>query len=350
MEGALMKSDLLDQLSILIVTFQGDALLQNCLESLSNDCGLKPEIIVVDNSATTLTRALVGKYANTRYIASTENLGFAGGNNLGISSCTRPYVLLLNNDTIIHKEPFTQLIQYLIDHPHVGVVQGTMNLPNHGNTLDACGVLLTSSGEQYIRLEHRPTATTKRPNRAVFAAKGACLLFRRSIIKDLDGVLFYDHFQAYYEESNFCHRVWLSGHEVHFVDTPPIDHLLGQTAKKFPAETIQIQYISNLLFSHLTLLSTCGRWLLIPRLLLLHGIVFASSVLRRNWRSALVLPRAIKQTFLNRRRIMEVRKKIQATRTITDRELFRKVLVRPPLRYYYLLLRGRVDEFTGNFE
>ena len=47
---------------------------------------------------------------------------------------------------------------------------------------------------------------------------------------------------------------------------------------------------------------------------------------------------------------MEVRKKIQATRTITDRELFRKVLVRPPLRYYYLLLQGRVDEFTGNFE
>ena len=136
----------LAELSILIVTWNGDELLRNCLESLAAVCGLEPEIVVVDNAASAETERLVAGFANCRYVRTEKNLGFAGGNNLGVAQCVRPYVVLLNNDTIGHEDSFTPLMQYLDGHPHVGVVQGALNLSRCGNKLDSCGSLLSPLG------------------------------------------------------------------------------------------------------------------------------------------------------------------------------------------------------------
>lgn len=136
----------LSELSILIVTWNGDDLLRQCLDSLATVCGTAPEIIVVDNAASADTAQLVAGFQNCKYVRAEKNLGFAGGNNLGVEHCTRPYVVLLNNDTIVHADSFTPLMQYLDEHPQVGVVQGTLNLSRCGNKLDSCGSLLSPLG------------------------------------------------------------------------------------------------------------------------------------------------------------------------------------------------------------
>lgn len=63
------------------------------------------------------------------YVPTVRNLGFAGGNNVGLKACTRDFVLLLNNDTVVHEDSFSPLIDFLERHPKVGIVQGTMNVP-----------------------------------------------------------------------------------------------------------------------------------------------------------------------------------------------------------------------------
>ena len=68
----------LNNLSVLIVTWNGDDLLNNCLSSIFRVYGDALEIIVVDNANLESTKQLVSSFKNTKYIASASNLGFAG--------------------------------------------------------------------------------------------------------------------------------------------------------------------------------------------------------------------------------------------------------------------------------
>ena len=59
----------LKDVSIVIVTYKGDELLKNCLDSLQTSCGDEPQIIVVDNSPSEKTRFLTATYPNTLYVS-----------------------------------------------------------------------------------------------------------------------------------------------------------------------------------------------------------------------------------------------------------------------------------------
>jgi len=240
-------NDVLSNLSILIVTWKGDSLLKNCLDSLTSAVGTLPEVVVVDNADESSTRELVAHYPNAKYVPSPGNPGFAGGNNIGLEHTTHDYILLLNNDTIIHTDSFTPLMQFLQTHPTVGIVQGTMNIPGVG--LDVCGEDLMPWGLLHHRLMRKPVETTPRENKRVTAAKGAMLMFKRKVLDDLGGVLFYDHFKNYFEDIDFCIRAGKAGWETWFVDTPPIDHLCGRTLGRVPGYDVWAQYFRNILFS-----------------------------------------------------------------------------------------------------
>ena len=238
---------LVDNLSVIIVTWHGDGLLKNCLDSIRKVFGDRLETVVVDNAAQSSTRGICSAYGCVKYIAAPENLGFAGGNNIGLKATTKDYILLLNNDTVVHKDSFSPLLEFLADNPDVGIVQGTMNIPP-ADVLDDCGVLMTPFGIQRHLERGKPTATTPLRARRVFAAKGAMLMFKRKVLADT-GFLFYDHFKSYYEETDFCHRARLKGWQTWFVPTPPIDHLCGQTVGRIPAEEVWSRYFANIIYS-----------------------------------------------------------------------------------------------------
>lgn len=250
-------------LSVIIVTWNGDDILKNCLESINLVYGRNLEIIVVDNAASDATHALVLTFNGVKYIASPGNPGFAGGNNIGFKATTRPYILLLNNDTVLHGDSFLPMVKFLKEHERVGIVQGTMNIPSIGNALDDCGVLMTPFGIQMHLHRGKPTATTKLVPRKVFAAKGAMLMFKRAVLDDV-GFLFYDHFWSYYEETDFCHRARNAGWETWFVPTLPIDHLCGVTSTRFKNKSIWRRYFRNILYSFCRNFGFFGRTFTLP--------------------------------------------------------------------------------------
>ena len=329
----------LSQLSVLIVTYHGDDLLANCLASLSSACSDLIEIVVVDNSANATTEQIVRRHRNAKYVAAETNLGFAGGNNLGLPYCTRPFALLLNNDTIIHDEPFSDLIRYLEEHPKVAVVQGKMKLPNQGDVLDSCGSLLTPIGVPVPLYEHAPLSTPL-VSRPVFAAKGACLLFRKSIIDKDGGFLFYDHFKSYYEDVDFCHRVWLAGYEVHFVNTKPIDHLQGKTAAKFDSSEIAAQSQANADFSLYATLGLYGRWKIgLSRKLFCCFLALCARI-KGNTQLLFCLR---KSRIINSMRVKEAyqaRRTIQKWRRVSDCAIYKTLVTHPPSKFYWHLLKG----------
>lgn len=261
--GRLRDDDALRELSVVIVTWNGDDILGNCLKSIGRVYGSSLEIVVVDNAASTATRALVSAFSWARYVPSPGNPGFAGGNNIGLRETTRPYILLLNNDTLVHADSFSPLVRFLKEHDRVGIVQGTMNIPSLNNGLDDCGVLMTPFGIQRHLHRGEPTATTRLSPRRVFAAKGAMLMFKRKVLGDV-GFLFYDHFWSYYEETDFCHRAGNAGWETWFVPTPPIDHLCGATSTRFDSRKVWRRYFRNILYSFWRNFGLFGRLFTLP--------------------------------------------------------------------------------------
>ena len=81
------------------------------------------EVIVVDNASTQDEASIIAeRYPQVKVIRSQRNLGFAGGNNLGIKEAKGKYILLINNDTFFKDFKIEPLIDRLESSDKIGIV------------------------------------------------------------------------------------------------------------------------------------------------------------------------------------------------------------------------------------
>lgn len=293
-------------LSVLIVAWNQAELTARCLAAVRQFLP-GAEVVLVDNgSDAPLSEAT---------LRSETNLGYAGGNNLGLAHCTKPFLLLLNNDAILQSgRAIEALVNFMKRHPQVAAAQAKMVLPD--GTLDACGESFTPFGILYHHFyRERPTEASNHPY-PVLAGKGACLLLRRDALADVGDVLFRSDFFCYYEDIDLCHRLWLAGHEVWFVPDEPVLHFEGSSAKCLPARRVWCRYFSNML--------TSARDLWGPYLWLRLGPGFLLAILLGSMVKG-VFPRTKRHT-------------IPFIRHRSDRDLLKKTLHHPGLTYYLKIL------------
>ncbi len=119
--------------SIVIVSFNAKDLTQKCLESIfkfTEDVNF--EVIVVDNASTDGVVEMLRKFGDKiKLIESKENLGFAKGNNLGISKASGKYIFLLNPDTELLENSVERLEVWMNAHTDVAVVSSQMLSSEH---------------------------------------------------------------------------------------------------------------------------------------------------------------------------------------------------------------------------
>ena len=110
------------KLSVIIVNYKVKHYLEQCLRSVAEASrGIAVEVIVVDNaSGDGSVEYLRERFPDVTIIASEENLGFARANNLAIRNSHGQYVLLLNPDTIVAKETFSDFISFMDSTPDAG--------------------------------------------------------------------------------------------------------------------------------------------------------------------------------------------------------------------------------------
>lgn len=109
--------------SIVSVNYNGYDVTCEMIESLLRYVTTPFEIIVVDNaSVRNEARMLQEKYPEVRAFRSEVNLGFAGGNNIGIREAKGEYILLLNNDTTVDGDFLNPLIDRFLSEPKAGAV------------------------------------------------------------------------------------------------------------------------------------------------------------------------------------------------------------------------------------
>lgn len=127
-------------ISIISVNFNGLEDTLEMLESVIRHVTLPYEIIVVDNgSQEDETVAIKARYPRVVTIRSDRNLGFAGGNNLGIRAARGNYLFFINNDAVVKDDSLRFLVDRLDSSPGIGAVSPKIRFAWEGNPVQFAG-------------------------------------------------------------------------------------------------------------------------------------------------------------------------------------------------------------------
>lgn len=160
----------------------------------------------------------------------------------------------------------------------------------------------------------------------IFSAKGACMLIRASIIKEIGP--FDPDFVSYFEESDFCWRVWLSGFKVIFYPRAKIYHKVGFTIKRLDVANINFHYYKNRICSLIKNLGLINLFIILPIHIFISLGIVGVFLIRGNSKNSLIILNAIVWNITNLRDTLKKREKIQRRRKVDDSSLF-KHLSRP---------------------
>ena len=336
--------------SVLIVNWNSKSDLEDCLGSLFGISYPSYEVIVVDNGSTdSSVELLKEKYPRVRIVESKKNLGFAGGNNVGFKYCRGKYILFLNNDTIVNKKFLSELVAFMESHKNVSVVQPTIlfhrpKTPLH-KKINSVGSFLLNSGFLYHMDYGKIFKQSKyKDSYEIFSAYGACFLARKKVIDKVG--LFDSNYFAYFEETDFCHRVWLSGGRVMIYTKSFIYHKGAKTAEKLPSDFIQYHSFKNRLYTYIKNLDNIN----VVKIFIPHLLVCMISTLlylivgRPNY--SIVIQKAIFWNLTNMRKILKKRNRIQNNlRVIDDSEFIPKLTKKVKINYYYFLSSGNLEKY-----
>lgn len=205
--------------SIITVNYNQLQVTLDMLESVFQ-CGYSNiEAIVVDNgSVFDASENIREQFPKVKYIRSKHNLGFAGGNNLGLRNCSGDYVFLLNNDAILPKGALERLVDFAMSRPKLGAVSPLICYFNDvGEKQD----LIQYAGTTFV---HPLTARNKTIGektldfgqfdhpRPTAYAHGAAMLIPKTVIEKVG--LMPEEFFLYYEELDWCEKMRRMGFEI----------------------------------------------------------------------------------------------------------------------------------------
>ena len=182
-----------------------------CVASLLKSEYANLDVLVVDNGSSPEAYAqLQQKLPETDILRSEANLGFAGGNNLGLGAALSrqaDYALVINNDTVVHPAMVSQLVAAGEARPEVGLLGPIIYYLSQPEKVWFAGYRLAHG--IYVLRRGLHLKAPLRPIEDVDFVSGCGMLLRRSVIEH--GLLFSDQYFMYYEDLDLCFRAKAAG-------------------------------------------------------------------------------------------------------------------------------------------
>ena len=217
------------KLSIVIVHYNTCGDLERCLESLRR-CPPRCDfgVTVVDNASSEPGLAAVQeRFGEVHWQLNSRNEGYARGCNAGMNVFDSEFVLLLNPDIVMQPGAVDAMLDAADRHPQAGIV-GPQLLNEDGSVQDSCRRFYTLTTLLMRRSflgkffpnsravsRHLMRDFDHRTTRAVDWVLGGCMLIRRDAVARVGPMD--ERFFLYFEDVDWCYRMWQAGHEVLYV-------------------------------------------------------------------------------------------------------------------------------------
>ncbi|NIM19722.1 MAG: glycosyltransferase [Candidatus Latescibacteria bacterium] len=221
------------KVAVIVLTWNGKHLTLPCLESLMDSRYPRTEIFLVDNASTDGTAdAVEEKYGERiRIIRNQANLGFAGGNNVGIQHAMdggADFVLLLNNDTLVDPEMIDHLVKAIMEQPQAGIAGPKIFYESPPDQIWFAGgeVFLGRGTARHIGIRERDQGQHD-TIREVDYVSGCALMAGREVFEKIG--LLDPIYEAYFEDTDFCMRAKMKGFRTYYVPHGRVWHKISSS-------------------------------------------------------------------------------------------------------------------------
>lgn len=254
------------KIAIIIINYNGFKDTKDCLLSLNklkNNNFFK--VYLVDNGSSDDSLIKIHKFlkiAKLNYplelIISKNNLGFAGGNNLGIKKALKDgfnYFLLLNNDTEVTPDFLAKLIEVSKKNPKAGIIGPKIMYYSQPNKIwFGGGKFSWFGGGKHLRFNEIEKPKNSNAQKQILNSQpllvdwitACCMLIKREVIKKIG--LLQEKYFLYYEDTDYNLRARKAGFNILYVPNSVIYHKVSSFTKTLGNPTIWYYHFRNALY------------------------------------------------------------------------------------------------------
>jgi GT2 family glycosyltransferase len=226
------------KISVIIVNWNVGQSLKSCLDSVFATKYPSLEVIIIDNNSTDNSLKVIKSFKSLeiKLIRNSLNIGFPKGVNQGLKISTGDYLLLLNPDTRIPSDFFSDCLDFFTNHPTAGIMGPKLLDPDgkaQGSVFHEPQVLTAIKefwlGQTGLTAKYTPDET--RPT-IVDAVSGACMFLPASAVEKVGK--FTEAVFMYYEDLDYCRRIRAADLQVYFNPQIAVVHEHGSSSKQSP--------------------------------------------------------------------------------------------------------------------
>jgi GT2 family glycosyltransferase len=232
-------------LDIIIVNYNSTDYLLRCLKSVYDSLQqFSAKIFVQDNASEDNVDRVSLMFPQVLLSKSSYNMGFAKAINNALGKGTGPYVVLLNPDTYLSNNFFESLLSYMETNPDLGVI-GPKIIDSDGSTQGSARSFPTPLTALFGRTSllsrlfpgNRLTGTNILTTQCdgtnpmeVDWVSGASMVVRRKAIADVG--LLDERFFLFWEDADWCKRMWEAGWKVVYYPQATVKHFVGGSSER----------------------------------------------------------------------------------------------------------------------
>lgn len=250
------------ELSVIIVNYNVQFFLENCLHSVFNALQqIDGEVILVDNNSVDGSlKMLEQKFPKVKVIANDRNLGFSRANNQAMKIAKGEFILLLNPDTVVEEDTFQVCLDFFRQDSKIGGI-GVMMLDGKGNFLPESKRGLPTPAVAFYKIFGLSTLFPQSPrfsqyhlghlskdqNHEIEILSGAFMMIRKSVIDEI-GMLD-ESFFMYGEDIDLSYRITKAGFKNYYLADTSIIHYKGESTKKSSINYVYVFYRAMAIFA-----------------------------------------------------------------------------------------------------
>jgi GT2 family glycosyltransferase len=263
------------QLSLIIVTYNAESLIRDCLESISkfNDLGDELELIIVDNNSRDQEKLsqIIASFAglNIVLLKAPGNNGYGTGNNIGVRHATAPYILIMNPDVRLIKPVFRDLLKEFGTTDNLGMAG--VSFADHSSPLYLKPEYYTVLKILFIKLLQKYNLL---PFNQTYMS-GSFLVFDKAAF--IQAGCFDEQIFLYLEEADITNRLISNGKKIKWVDTIKVFHLTEQ--RRFNEKLVSAEIDSLDYYCHKFQLN---RKIILSRYLMVNRMKYFVALITRN--------------------------------------------------------------------